>query len=93
MDETGEELKTTNFKKIITEYENENGEISRMYREPRGTVYHPHRSETIALGTLMVEDYERPVWTFNKLLYLEKEGFSEALKDVRFGRDMPWAKA
>jgi hypothetical protein len=84
-DETGDELKTTNFKKIITEYENEHGEIPRMYREPRGTVYHPHRNETIALGTLMVEDYERPEWTFNKLLYLEKEGFSEALKDVRWG--------
>ena len=28
----------------------------------------------------MVEDYERPAWTFNKLLYIEKEGFSEALK-------------
>ena len=23
----------------------------------------------------MVEDYERPVWTFNKLVYIEKEGF------------------
>jgi hypothetical protein len=69
MDETGEELKITNFKKIITEYENEKGEIPLMYREPRGTVYHPHRNETIALGTLMVEDYERPTWTFNKLLY------------------------
>jgi hypothetical protein len=85
MDETGEELKITNFKKIITDYESEHGEIPLMYREPRGTVYHPHRNETISLGTLMVEDYERPEWTFNKLLYLEKEGFSEALKDVRWG--------
>jgi hypothetical protein len=33
----------------------------------------------------MVESYERPPWTFNKLLYVEKEGFSEALKDVRWG--------
>ena len=31
-----------------------------MYREPRGSIYHPHRGETITLGTLMVEDYERP---------------------------------
>jgi hypothetical protein len=28
-----------------------------------------------------VENYARPIWTFNKLLYIEKEGFSEALKD------------
>jgi hypothetical protein len=55
-----------------------------MYREPRGTIYHPHREETITLGTLMVEEYERPVWAFNKLVYIEKEGFSEALKAERW---------
>jgi hypothetical protein len=82
MDETGEELKTANFKKIITDYENENDEIPGMYREPRGSIYHPHRGETITLGTLMVENYERPAWTFNKLVYIEKEGFSEALKEA-----------
>ena len=32
----------------------------------------------------MVEDYERPAWTFNKVVYIEKEGFSEALKDARW---------
>jgi hypothetical protein len=30
----------------------------------------------------MVEDYMRPAWTFNKLVYVEKEGFSEALKEI-----------
>jgi hypothetical protein len=55
-----------------------------MFREPRGSIYHPHRNETITLGTLMVEGYERPAWTFNKAVYFEKEGWSEALKDVRW---------
>ena len=68
------------FQRIITDYENENGEIAGMYREPRGSIYHPHRAETISLGTLTVEEYERPAWTFNKLVYIEKEGVSEALK-------------
>jgi hypothetical protein len=80
LDETGQELLIGNFKRIITDYENENGEIEGMYREPRGSIHHPHRDEDIALGTLTVEDYERPSWTFNKLVYVEKEGFSEALK-------------
>jgi hypothetical protein len=83
-DELGEELTTTNFAAIITDYEAENDEIPGMYREPRGSIYHPHRKETITLGTLMVENYERPVWTFNKLVYIEKEGFSEALKEERW---------
>ena len=80
LEETGEELKIGNYTAIVTDYEDEHGEIAGMYREPRGSIYHPHRDEDIALGTLTVEDYERPVWTFNKLVYIEKEGFSEALK-------------
>jgi hypothetical protein len=55
-----------------------------MFRQPRGSIYHPHMDETITLGTLMVEDYERPKWQYNKVLYIEKEGFSEALKDVHW---------
>jgi hypothetical protein len=81
LEETGQELKIGNFKAIITDYETENGEIAGMYREPRGSIYHPHLGETIPLGTLTVEKYERPLWNYNKLVYIEKEGFSEALKD------------
>jgi hypothetical protein len=77
----GVELKLGNFTGIIDDYEAEFGEIPGMYREPRGSIYHPHRNQTITLGTLMVEDYERPEWTFNKVIYIEKEGFGEALKD------------
>ena len=80
LEETGQELLIGNFKRIITDYEDENGEIPGMYREPRGSISHPHSDEDIPLGTLTVEEYERPVWTFNKLVYIEKEGFSEALK-------------
>jgi hypothetical protein len=84
MKETGEELKVGNFTSIMTDYENENGEIPKMYREPRGSITHPHRNETITLGTLMVEEYERPSWTYNKIVYIEKEGANEALKEVRW---------
>lgn len=84
INEIGEELKISNFKGIITDYENENGEIPLMYREPRGSITHPHRNETITLGTLMVEEYKRPAWNFNKLVYIEKEGAQEALKQNRW---------
>jgi hypothetical protein len=82
--ETGKALSTQNFNAIITDFENEFGEIPGMYREPRGSIYHPHIGETITLGTLMVEDYERPAWSYNKIVYIEKEGFSEALKAARW---------
>jgi hypothetical protein len=83
-DEIDETLTTAHFNTIITDYENEHGEIPGMYRDPRGSIYHPHSDEVITLGTLMVEDYERPAWTFNKVVYIEKEGFSEALKAARW---------
>jgi hypothetical protein len=83
-DEIGRTLTTENFNNIITDYENEHGEIPGMYREPRGSIFHPHRDETITLGTLMVEDYKRPFWTFDKLIYIEKEGWLEALKAVHW---------
>jgi hypothetical protein len=54
-EETGNELHLGNFTSIITDYEDENGEIELMYREPRGSITHPHhgRDATITLGTLM----------------------------------------
>jgi hypothetical protein len=79
-EKTGQVLSEGNFKAIITDFEAEHGEIPLMYREPRGSIYHPHRKETITLGTLMVEEYERPPWLYNKIVYIEKEGFAEALK-------------
>jgi hypothetical protein len=84
LEKTGQPLQIGNFKAILTDYQNEHGEIPLMYSEPRGSIYHPHRGETITLGTLMVEEYKRPEWTYNKLVYIEKEGFSEALKDARW---------
>ena len=84
MTELGEELTRGNFNAIITDFENENDEIEGMYHEPRGSIYHPHRQETITLGDFMVADYERPAWTYNKVVYIEKEGFNEALKQNRW---------
>jgi len=83
-DETGKELTAQNFNAIITDYENENGEIPLMYREPRGSICHPHSGEVIMLGTRTVESYERPPWLYNKIIYIEKEGWLGALKAKRW---------
>jgi hypothetical protein len=72
------------FCKVVTEYENQRGDIQGMYRDPRGSVYHPHEREDIPLGTLNVEDYQRPEWLFNKVLYIEKEGFFPILRDAEW---------
>ena len=80
----GAELDWNNFCQIVTDYEETSGDIAGMYRDPRGTLYHPHLGQDITLGTLAVEQYHRPAWTFGQVLYLEKEGFFEALKAARW---------
>lgn len=76
LEQFGEEPKYGTFADIITKYENAQGkDLPGIYRDARGTLYHPHTGEQILLGTRQVEKYQRPAWTFNKILYCEKEGF------------------
>lgn len=72
------------FASVITEFEAVYGDLPGLYRDPRGILYHPHTGEEIPLGTLAVENYRPPAWTFNKVLYSEKEGFFSILKDVQW---------
>jgi hypothetical protein len=85
INELDKEPSYDNFAKIITEIESERGEdLPGIYRDTRGTLYHPHTRKEMSLGTLNVEGYKRPAWTFNKILYCEKEGFFQLLKDVQW---------
>jgi hypothetical protein len=70
------------FVQIIKEHEDEHGEIPLMYQDPRGTFVEPHGGERIAVGTREVEAYRRG-GIFNKVLYIEKEGFNPKLEQVR----------
>ena len=74
-----------NFCTVITDYEKEmEDDVPGMYRDPRGILYHPHLRQEIPLGTLAVERYTRPEWLFNKVLFIEKEGFFAALKEIQW---------
>jgi hypothetical protein len=64
---------------LITDYENERGEIAGMQREPRGSIYHPHLRQEIPLCTETVAKYHRPFWTFNKMCVIEKAGTQQNL--------------
>lgn len=84
MDEIQEELTYKYFSDILTAYERKNGDIKGIYRDSRGSLYTPHTGETIPMGTFSVEQYRRPEYMFNKILYIEKEGIFEILNDVKF---------
>jgi hypothetical protein len=73
-----------NFCKVITDYENLHDEIPGMYRDVRGSIYHPHDRQEIPLGTLSVESYSRPEWLFNRILFIEKEGYFPILLDAEW---------
>lgn len=79
---TGETLIYSYFTRLLTKFENENGDIPGMYRDPRGYLYHPHMRRRIPLGTQLIEHYERPQWTFNKIIYIEKKGLLETLLSI-----------
>lgn len=80
--ESGRELDYNYFcRDLVGGYEAQHGDIPLMYRDERGTLYHPHRGEDISIGTIAVENYRKPLWTFNKVLYIEKEGFFNVLKE------------
>ena len=72
------------FAVVISRYENERGEIPGIYRDPRGVLYTPHSGTTTPIGTISVEQYKRPEWTFSNVLYIEKEGLFEVLKQASF---------
>jgi hypothetical protein len=77
----GCELKWENFQNIVTDYEDEHGEIGPLYRDNRGVMYEPHAGKgDVPVGTLMAEGYERPLWMFNKIVYIEKQALFESLK-------------
>lgn len=83
LDRLGKEPDYNYFAQIVTDIEAELGQdLPGLYRDARGVIYHPHTGQEIPLGTLNVEKYERPEWTFNKILYSEKEGFFGILKDT-----------
>jgi hypothetical protein len=60
---------------LVVGYEQEHGKIPGHYRDPRGHLHEPHTGRTVALGTREVAAYVLPSYVFDKILYVEKEGF------------------
>lgn len=68
---------------LLTEYQQRHGPLAGLYSDPRGNLIEPHTGRTIALGTQAVETYEFPAWTFDKVLYIEKEGLLPILQAAK----------
>src|SRR5215208_2021843 len=73
--EDGKELQYSYFSQtLLTEYQEHHGLIPGLWRDPRGSLHEPHTGKSIGLGTVEVANYQFPEYTFDKILYVEKEG-------------------
>jgi len=73
--EDGKPLKYKYFSQtLLTDYQEENGLIGGLWRDARGHLHEPHTGNSIGLGTREVAAYQFPEYTFDKILYVEKEG-------------------
>jgi hypothetical protein len=74
--QTDRELKYSYFtQNLLPAYQREVESLPLAYYDPRGELHEPHdRRRVIQLGTREVAEYRLPKWTFNKILYVEKQG-------------------
>lgn len=68
---------------LLTEYQEGWGAIEGLWRDPRGHLHEPHTGKVLSLGTREVAAYEFPPYTFDKVLYVEKEGEMPKLREAR----------
>ena len=71
---------------LIPAWEREHGPITGLYREPRGTLHHPHDPDgerDVRLGTREVKDYTPEKWSYNKVLVIEKTGLWPPIDQAR----------
>jgi hypothetical protein len=70
---------------LLTEYQEMRGTIPGLWTDARGHLHEPHTGNSVALGTREVADYEFPEYTFDKILYVEKEGELPKLQAAKLG--------
>lgn len=71
---------------LVTEYEEIYGSLPGLIYEPRGHFIEPHRDIRVPLGTLDVGQYTAPDYEYDKILYIEKEGFRQIFEAVKLGQ-------
>jgi hypothetical protein len=81
---TSKELKKNYCEqKLLPAYQQKHGPIPGLYYEPRGTLYEPHGGKVVPLGTRQVSAYEFPIWSYDKILFIEKQGLWPTFQAAR----------
>jgi hypothetical protein len=69
--------------RLLTEYQEMYGPLAGLWSDARGHLLEPHTGNSVALGTREVAAYVFPEYTFDKILYVEKEGELSKLKAAK----------
>ena len=74
------------FDDLLTDIEGKHGDLHPLLiREARGNYSIPHfPDDAIPLGTQSVRAFQRPAWTFNKIVAIEKEDLRLMLRQARW---------
>jgi len=94
--ESGKQLEYNYFAQtLLTEYREQHGAIAGLWRDPRGNLHEPHTGKSVPIGTREIAAYEFPEYSFDKVLYVEKEGEWPKLQAARLAEryDMAIASA
>src|SRR5262245_15480146 len=82
---TPRELKYNYFSQdLLNQYQKLYGKIPGLFSESRGWLIEPHTGKTTRMGTREVAAYSVPLWLYNKILYVEKQGAWEKLEFGKF---------
>ena len=71
---------------LVTEYEEAHGPLEGLIYDARGHLLAPHDDKKVPLGTVDVASYEIPAWEYDKILYIEKEGFETIFQATKLGQ-------
>lgn len=94
--ESGKHLEYNYFaQNLLIEYREQHGAIAGLWRDPRGNLHEPHTGKSVPIGTREIAAYEFPEYSFDKVLYVEKEGEWPKLQAARLAEryDMAIASA
>ena len=68
--------------RILIDYRRDVHPLTMIDYKARGIIYDPHTGEEMPIGDKELRDWTFPLWQYNKLLFIEKEGIWNNLKQV-----------
>lgn len=81
-----EELNYGNFsQKILPRFRRMVDPLPMVTYKPRGELHEPHTGKVWKIGTRELKGFEFPLWEYNKILFIEKEGVWRTLCEPGMG--------